>query len=271
MRILEDRRPTLASWPKRIYDWSELPEKFRPALEAWRAEGLLPGNVTYIPKVHQYSDSAEFATAWLGCRVLLQTGGSRGTELFSFQPEEVAQVDYQVQLLRCTVSVALGAEREGARSSFSYNKTKEDQLLPVLNLALGNPADYVPQLRHPAQARLEQLRADSYAMYNTSKLCYRFGEKIVDFLWLQGRNRGLSLWRRQRPEYFLSRMERGLVTIQTDFYGTRISYLPWQRLKRAGVAEAHGHPLVSIEGEGGAVRFPLETAQREAAEHFFSL
>ena len=25
MNIREDRRPTLASWPKRMYDWSEVP------------------------------------------------------------------------------------------------------------------------------------------------------------------------------------------------------------------------------------------------------
>lgn len=78
MAIREDRRPTLASWPKRIYDWEELPERFRPALEVWRAQGLPPGNVTYIPKVHQYKKGVEYVTAWLGEEVLLLTGGDRG-------------------------------------------------------------------------------------------------------------------------------------------------------------------------------------------------
>ena len=36
MAMFMDRRPTLASWPKRIYEWPELPEVFRPALESWR-------------------------------------------------------------------------------------------------------------------------------------------------------------------------------------------------------------------------------------------
>ena len=54
MAIREDRRPTLASWPRRIYSWNEVPARFRQSLEKWREEGLPPGNVTYIPKVHQY-------------------------------------------------------------------------------------------------------------------------------------------------------------------------------------------------------------------------
>ena len=59
MAIREDGRPTLASWPKRLYDWSELPEPFRPALAAWRDQGLPPGNVTYIPRVHQHTGGVE--------------------------------------------------------------------------------------------------------------------------------------------------------------------------------------------------------------------
>ena len=41
MNIREDRRPTLASWPKRMYDWSEVPAPFRAALS------LLPDQMAW--------------------------------------------------------------------------------------------------------------------------------------------------------------------------------------------------------------------------------
>ena len=63
MKLVEDRRPTLASWPKRIYQWAELPQLFRPALEEWRGEGLPPGNVTYIPQVRQGVGEEEHAVS----------------------------------------------------------------------------------------------------------------------------------------------------------------------------------------------------------------
>ena len=83
MAFLFDRRPTLASWPKRIYAWPELPEQFQSALARWKDQGLPPGNATYIPRVNQYANSPEFATAWLGKQVLIQE--SRGGDLRCLQ------------------------------------------------------------------------------------------------------------------------------------------------------------------------------------------
>ena len=45
MGVREDGRPTLASWPRRIYDWPELPARFGPALDSWRMRGLPPEHV----------------------------------------------------------------------------------------------------------------------------------------------------------------------------------------------------------------------------------
>lgn len=276
MAIREDRRPTLASWPKRIYDWEELPERFRPALEVWRTQGLPPGNVTYIPKVHQYKKGMEYVTAWLGEEVLLLAGGDQGVESILVRPGDVARVTYTIQLLRCSVEVLLDRGGETVTADFSYNRTKEDQLFPVLNLLLGNAPDYLPRTTHPAAPALEQLRADSYAMYNNSKLCYRFGENIRDSLWVPGRNYGLQTFRKQKPEYFVGKMDRGVVAIHTDFYARRTVYLTWDWLKVASVKEAafrgpgpRQRPALVLETTLGApVAVPLLPGQMEMAETF---
>lgn len=272
MRILEDRRPTLASWPKRIYDWRELPRRFQPGLEAWRAQGLPPGNVTYIPRISQYAaGGAEHATAWLGDQVLIQTGGQRGVEELRFCGADVAMVDYYVELLRCTVTISLGEERGGEGAVFSYNKTKEDQLLPILLLSLGREAGYRPAVDHPAAEPFQTLQRESYAMYNNSKLCYRFGTEIRDYIWFLGRNRGLARLNKQKPEHFLAQMDAGLVAIRTDFYGRRTSYIPWKRLGKAEVREEQGQAQLFLSAEDRpAVQWPLLGGQREQAEAFLA-
>ena len=72
MRMQMDKRPTLASWPKRVYAWEELPEPFHPALREWKESGMPPGNVTYIPQVSQKS------------RVCAGQPAQRWTKLFRF-------------------------------------------------------------------------------------------------------------------------------------------------------------------------------------------
>ena len=269
MAFLLDRRPTLASWPKRIYDWAELPEPFRPALEEWRRLGMPPGNVTYIPRVYQYADGPEFATAWMGDEVLLQTLRGNAVEPLRFRWRDVAAADYDVQLLHCTVSITLDRARGGLRGSFSYNKTMESQLLPILLLALGGSPDQTPRVQHPDTPALRRLLEDSYAMYNLSKLCYRFGDEILDFVWLLGKNQGFAQWGRQKPECLVARMERGIAWLQKGSYGTRMLCLPWEHLRRLRLEERRGRPVLCLEGDSdAAVSFPLADGQRPAAESF---
>ena len=276
MAIREDGRPTLASWPKRLYDWSELPEPFRPALAAWRDQGLPPGNVTYIPRVHQHTGGVEYVTAWRGEEVLLLTVRAEGVEELLIRPGEVAGVRYTVQLLRCGVEAVLDRPGGPVRAGFFYNKTKEDQLFPVVNLLLGNPPDFRPRQTHPETPALARLREDSFAMHHTAKLCYRFGEPIREQLWLQGRNYGLQRFRKQRPEAFLALLDRGLAAIRTDFYGSETVYLEKGRIRGAAVGEADVPPpgprrrpaLVVETVLGETLAFPLLPGQEEGAAAF---
>ena len=71
----------------------------------------------------------------------------------------------QVRLLACSAAVALRQDHVQKQVDFRYNKTKEDVLLPVLNLLLGNPPDFRPRQAHPPTEALERLREDSFAMY----------------------------------------------------------------------------------------------------------
>ena len=259
MAWLEDRRPTLASWPKRIYEWPELPEVFRPALGRWRQEGLPPGNVTYIPRVNQYASSPEYAVAWRPGEVMVQTARRDGLEVRQLRPEEVAQVKYRVELLRCQVTVYL---RDGGELSFPYNKTKEELLLPVLDLLLGNAPDYAPPAAHAPGEAWERLRRENYAMYYTSLLCCRYGGEARSFTWFRGKEKNLLyiLKKAPDPEYFLGEMDRGLAVVSTDFYGVQARYLPWEGLRLSPPEEG----AAVFRGEaprGPALEIPLLPGQ----------
>ena len=273
MNLREDRRPTLASWPKRMYDWSEVPPPFQPALADWNAAGMPPGNITLIPRVHQYSCAPEYVTAWFGGEVCLQRLADGKLDVWSIRPGDVAQVGYSVQLIKCTVTVWL---KDGSRTGFSYNKTKEDQLYPVLSLLLGQPADRRPPLRHPDTPAFDRLRQESYAMYYTSLLAYRFGGRILDQLFLRGKNRNFLyiLQRRPDPECFCAMTDAGLVCILTDFYGTSALYLPKAfpcSLRVRLLPHGKGSGLyLSTQAEGEKLYFRLLPGQEEQAAAFIS-
>lgn len=225
MRIPEDRRPTLASWPKRIFEWDELQPPFHPALSQWRALGMPPGNVTYIPRIHQYSGAPEYAVAWFCQQVCIQRLQEGTLNVWNILPGQVTQLYYQIQLLKCTVTLCLS---DGQIITFSYNKTKEEQIYPVISLLLGQPGDYVPPVQHPGSPAMEALREESYAMHHTALLTYRFGHAISHQLFLRGKNRSLLylLQRRPDPECFCALTDAGPVLILNDYYGTRALYLP---------------------------------------------
>ena len=266
MGMREDRRPTLASWPKRIYEWEDLPRVFLPGLEPWRKEGLPPGNVTYIPRVNQYADAPEYAVAWFRGMVLVQTLRKGVLEVRRLDPGSVAQVRYRVQLLRCQITAYL---RDGGDVSFAYNKTKEELILPVLNLLLGNPAEFVPPAGHPAGGEWDRLRQQSYAMHHTSLLCYRFGGGIHTHLWLRGKEKSLLYFLRKAPppEYFLGAMDRGLAAVVSNFYGIEAAYLPWGELRFFPPADGAGAFRVEA-AHGPGLSIPLLPGQEERVRTF---
>lgn len=269
MSIREDRRPTLASWPKRMYDWSEVPPRFQPALAGWNAAGMQPGNITLIPRVHQYSGAPEYVTAWFGSEVCLQRLADDKLDVWRIRSGDVAQVGYSIQLIKCTVTVWL---KDGTCTEFSYNKTKEDQLYPVLSLLLGQAANRRPPLQHPDIPAFARLRQESYAMYYTALLTYRFGDRILDHLFLQGKNRNFLylLQRRPDPECFCAMTDAGLVCIITDFYGTSVLYVP-NSSHGALKVKSHGKDnslYLQTPAGGESLYFSLLPGQEELAGTF---
>lgn len=275
MRILDDTRPTLASWPKRIYEWDELPAQYHAYFARWRELGMPAGNVTLIPRIHQYKEGLEYVVAWLGDEVALLVSEGGAVRNVLIRPEDVLQVEYGIELLDCSVRVTLKGYEPGT-ASFHYNKTKEDQLLPVLNLLLGNAPDKPPTRGHPSGA-MEKLLQDSYAMYYTSWLCYRFGTVILDSYWTRWKKSGFVVRGKEKTEFFLARTERGFVFIYKDFYGNYVKYLRSEAVTRVNLCAqyrpkgVYSKPYAALLLEsrhGAAFAVPVAPKRWEEAARF---
>ena len=226
MKIV-DIRPSLASWPKRIYDWSELPEQFRPALESWKADGMPMGNITYIPKIHLASDEPEFAAAWWGDQAMIQVFQNEVVEPVVISKGSLPAVLYEHQSLKCKLYIP---RKTGDMLEMGYAQVKEDQLAGVINTILGQPGDRPLPLDHPDDSMNWLL--NTTLMYHPSILCRRFDDNINDCVWFRSTVRILPflIRRRPHPEYFLATMDKGFVVIDRNFYRKRVYYYKWEDL-----------------------------------------
>lgn len=243
-QIRDDTRPTMASWAKQIFELDELPKPYQEFLSQWLREGMPLGNITYIPSVHQYVKTApECTLAWYQDKVmLLFYDGFSPMRQVILSPAEVASIEYSIRLLECTVTITVEKNRKIEPVKFVYNKTKEEQIIPILNILLKNPPDYQPNVFLLANEELEPLRQVSYNLFHTSKLCYRFDEKIIRYYWAKGKQYQLFGKQKEDPEDFLAQMSKGLVLIHSDFYGTQTSYLPWNQIQTTTFLEGYNDP-----------------------------
>lgn len=227
MSFFNDKRPTLASWPRRIYEWDELPTQYHAYLKDWREFGLPAENVTLIPRIHQYKKGAEYVVAWLDDKVMLLMSDDKPVQNKIIAQKDILLVEYDIQLLACTIRVMLH-DNEQSIYSFSYNKVKEDQLLPVIHLLLGSAPEQPSLHAHPSLT-MDKLLNESYAMYNTARLCYRFDSEIFDSYWIKNK---------KDEEYFIARMKKGIVLICKNFYGDQVKYLRFETLLKITLIES---------------------------------
>ena len=251
MKIV-DIRPTLASWPKRIYEWHELPEEFHPALARWRDAGMEPGNVTYIPPVHLGSSDPQFATAWFGDYAMIQTLQNDVVDIFAFKRGDIPALVYEHQTLKCKIIVPRVA---GSELEFDYAQVKEDQLRPVISLLLGQPGERPYPIDHPDHS-MDSL-PNRTLMYHPSILCRRFDDNINDWVWFRSSLMVLPFIarRRPRPEYLFANMDRGFVVIDRNFYRRRVFYFTWEDIISIKMVPHQWRrgPGVVVTGKSGIV------------------
>ncbi len=263
MKMPKDKRSILVSWPKRIYTWDELPAPFCPALQTWKNSGMPMENVAYIPRLFREEGEPEYVSAWWGTQALLQIFQDGRTRAVLLEPGRIRRCCYHERQPHALIEI----EVDGFGTvSFPYNKTRK-QLRSILDIVLGNSPDAVFPTGHPQTPELQKFQEDSYSMYNLSRLCYRFGHRLLDFLFLRGRDR--SLFRRVDPEYWIGATERGLTTISCDREGSRTVWIGWSDLAQLSLeGEGRNRCVRVVPVAGAAVELPVLSGQVQNAEAF---
>lgn len=264
LRIREDNRPTLASWPKQIFAWEELPQPYHSAVRPWVEDGMPLEQILYIPRVHQNKlTEPQWVTAWHKNQVLILTDDGRSPlDVQVLAAGDLRALQRDTRLLACTVTLRLTG---GRTVRFGYNKTKEEQVVPILNLLLGQQPDYLPVPGFHQCAGLAPLEKESFAMFHTAKLAYRLGEDAPFYFWARGQQKSRFFRQKEDPESFAAPLEKGLCLILTDFYGTTAHYLPWAQMD---ALEADAQGLHAVLRGGETLTLPLLPSQLPQALDF---
>lgn len=265
LRIREDNRPTLASWPKQIFEWEELPACYHDAVRPWVEDGMPLEHILFIPRVHQNKLSQpQWVTAWHKDQVLILTDdGSAPPDIQLLTAADLCYLQRDTRLLACTVTLHL---TQGRTVRFGYNKTKEEQVVPVLNLLLGQQPDYLPVPGFQQCAGLAPLEQESFAMFHASKPAYRLGEDAPFYFWARGKQKSRFFRQKEDPEYFAAPLKKGLCLVNTDFYGATVSYLPWAQLAALDADAEQG--LSARLQNGETLTLPLLPQQLDRARTF---
>lgn len=257
-----DAASTLDSWPKRIYEWEQLPEEYRQPLKSWREAGMPSENVTYVPpnKLHR-----GYAAAWFDKQVaLLKKTDTGGIYPIFLRHQDVQAVSYEQKLLICEVTLYLSVRGKAKTERFSYNRMTDSYFLPILNLLMGQEADYELEILSHAPHQPEWLMQKSFAMYNYSKFAYRMDETIEYYCY--GRvpyqkplmpilHRGENT---HDFEYVFAISAHGMSLIYNYYPDDGALYLYWPSIAGFHVERGKKNFLIASTTSGHQLRFPIQ-------------
>lgn len=248
--MLLDVRPTAASWPKKIFEWEELPQHFHRFVQEWVNDGMELEQMTYIPRIHKFKVwLPEHMITWHKDKVMLLCERRGEVKRTILDKDNVIVIEYSLQLLNVVVNVIFKQNGQYQKETFQYTRTMEEQLVPNLNLMLGNEPMNGLNVYKNENLDCKGLEAQSYLMFNYSKLAYRMGNSIQHYFWCRMEKKIRKI-DKDFPEYFVAMTELGLVLIDSQFYGISAVYLPYCSIKSFElVMEKKSYLEVKTSGE----------------------
>ncbi|WP_040196361.1 hypothetical protein [Candidatus Soleaferrea massiliensis] len=267
-----DTRPTAASWPKRIFELSDVPERFLPALRPWLDRGLEPAQMIFVPRVqHWLTVIPESLLFRFEQEVVFVERG--GEDVLVIEQKDVLVVRHYMELLKCQMSILYRQDGEIRRKSLSYSRMSDDLMVEIYNTLLGNPPEYAPNLFLHDNTACERLFTESYMMYNFGKLCYRLSDHVESFFWQRRKKQGLSKFMKSKadPENLVVCMTDGISMVNADFYGFEAVHLPWKSVQDVSFAEAEDKAPAVLSIQTAAKRcytIPIEPGREDEAQRF---
>lgn len=268
----DDTRPTVASWPRRISELSTLPQAYHLFLKDWIKKGMNIENIIYIPRIHQsVIEEPEIVLAWYDDEVMiLKEEFDTKVQQYLISSKDIVSIDYSLNLLNYYVTINISKGNSVEAVVFQFNKSKEDLLIPILNILLENDINYEMDVFMHENSICDELQNRSYMMYNFSKLSYRLDTTILDYFWEREELSSTSSREKMYTEYFISIMEKGITLIASQFYGVDVTHLYWKNIKDMRIEEESILQLAVETQKGKIYSLPIEPKNIDSARNFLS-
>lgn len=253
-----DSAATMSSWPVRVWEESEIPQKYRLLLRPWLDAGLPLDHLIYVPKLKYARGSREYLLAVRDGEVLiLMDYGRGGVEQTLVTRQGLLAAAHTRDLLSSSLEF-LWDDGMLRQVTIPFNRAREELFLPVLNTLLGAADAFGCAAAQQAAPRPAALRAQSYALYNFAGDAYRLGPAILE--WRSGtlfRSRREQKKQNTAAEALACRLERGLFLL--EFRGTKAAaaYYPRQDTVFSARWDEDGRPTWQLRLRGVPGTNPL--------------
>lgn len=267
------RVPTMATWPRRAADLSEIPELYRPELEPW-LERRADARLLFIPLFDKRTGNRpEYTAAWDKNTLLLLVRRPEGTLIRTeIQQQAILQVRYFRSILDCNGTVAYRDGDAVKNAAFHFNYSTEKEFVPIFNMLLGQPDDHAANILDHENSACIALRDENYPLYNFGRLVYRMDNVLQDYFWTHHEYKEKWYAREiMKTDYLVAAMGRGLaaMSFQTNRNHQACHYIPWNHLQRLILDGPEKNCLLRIEtGAPEPLTLPVQAAKYGQARDF---
>lgn len=179
-----DYGATLREWPKKIWEWEEVPEYYGPCIEPLREQGMPLSAMVWVPSKGYERGSYEYLAVRFGGKIFLFSPQKDGSiEQTVFDINSIVYIQDLEYMLNCEYRFYYQENGQIKRAALPYNQAVQYLFLPFLHTALGLEEDFSFTQRMKIHPRPEHLLHDDHALYSYSEAAYRLGEEIQDYDW----------------------------------------------------------------------------------------
>lgn len=222
-----DGKPTLSSWPVRIWDKSEIKPEYMPFLDDLFENGLELEHLIFVPA---FLYTHEYMMAVTEGQVRIISKGKTG-ELTceTVKAGQLLYIKHVIELLYSRIDFYWFDGQKLHCSSAAFNRTTLDLFLPAIHTLLGLPFNFSCDEAESRENRPDKLFSEDYALYQYSINAYRMGDRLKTYYRRFVKMSLLRRLKRHEPTRILScPMEKGLFIQVLDVLFTSAFYCPWR-------------------------------------------
>lgn len=221
----QDKRPTMAEWPIRIWCMEEFPNEFKEYAMKWMTKDFSEYNFVFAPKRRTAENSFAYVFGYDDDTILYLKNCDGEIEQTTLSCSQIMCIITRRELLNAEIRIIYNENMEEKVLEFPYVPSTYYLYDPFLNWMLGLSKDFTPAIAERAHPRPETLYHESLTMYNYSLSAYRLGNGFSDYVYrFQKHRKKWMPWKVSLEEWLDVNMERGTFKIHSLGYLTECSY-----------------------------------------------